>query len=68
MGLSAAAEKKTIDISGDNNDKNYISYNKTISLPESDTVNVMMARYVYFSSTIKGSGTLNLYAGGERCD
>lgn len=67
MGLSAAAEEKTIDISGDNTDKNYISYNKTISLPETDVVNVKMGRYVYFSSTIKGSGTLNLYAGGERC-
>ena len=67
MGLSAAAEENTIDISGDNTDKNYISYSKTISLPESDIVNVKMARYVYFSSTIKGSGTLNLYAGGERC-
>ena len=67
MGLSAAAEENTIDISGDNTDKNYISYSKTISLTESDVVNVKMARYAYFSSTIKGSGTLNLYAGGERC-
>jgi hypothetical protein len=25
-----------------------------------------MARYCYFSSTIAGKGTLNLYAGGER--
>ena len=67
MGLSAAAEENTIDISGDNTDMNYISYSKTISLTESDVVNVKMARYAYFSSTIKGSGTLNLYAGGERC-
>ena len=66
-GLSAAAEEKTIDISGDNTDKNYISYTKSISLPEADVVNVKMARYVYFSSTISGKGTLNLYAGGERC-
>ena len=66
-GLSATAEEKTIDISGDNSDKNYISYSKSISLPETDVVNVKMARYVYFSSTISGKGTLNLYAGGERC-
>ena len=66
-GLSAAAEEKTIDISGDNTDKNYISYTKSISLPEADVVNVKMARYVNFSSTITGKGTLNLYAGGERC-
>ncbi|MBR7029959.1 MAG: endo-1,4-beta-xylanase, partial [Prevotella sp.] len=67
VGLSVAAEEKTIDISGDNTDKNYISYTKSISLPETDVVNVKMARYVYFSSTISGKGTLNLYAGGERC-
>lgn len=67
MALSAAAEEQTIDISGDNTDKDYISYSKAILLPESDVVNVMMGRYVYFSSTITGSGTLNLYAGGERC-
>lgn len=66
-GLSAAAEEKTIDVSGDNTDKNYVSYSKSISLPETDVVNVKMARYVYFSSTISGKGTLNLYAGGERC-
>ena len=66
-GLSAAAEEKTIDISGDNTDKDYISYSKAIKLPETDVVNVKMGRYVYFSSTITGSGTLNLYAGGERC-
>ena len=29
-------------------------------------VDVKMARYCYFSSTISGSGTLNLYGGGER--
>ena len=67
LGLSAVAEEQTIDISGDNTDKDYISYSKAIKLPESDVVNVMMGRYVYFSSTITGKGTLNLYAGGERC-
>lgn len=67
LALSAVAEEKTIDISGDNSDKDYISYSTAISLPASDVVNVKMGRYVLFSSTIKGEGTLNLYAGGERC-
>ena len=58
---------ETIHISGDNSDKDYISYSTAISLPASDVVNVKMGRYVLFSSTIKGEGTLNLYAGGERC-
>ena len=66
-GLSAAAEERMIDISGNNTDKNYVSYSKSISLPETDVVNVKMARYVYFSSSISGKGILNLYAGGERC-
>ena len=67
FGLSAAAEERTIDISGDNTSSNYVTYNQYIYLPQSDIVNVKMARYVYFSSTISGSGVLNLYAGGERC-
>ena len=67
FGLSVAAEERTIDISGDNTSSNYVTYNQYIYLPQSDIVNVKMARYVYFSSTISGSGVLNLYAGGERC-
>lgn len=67
MYLPMAADEHTIDISGNNTSSSYVSYNQYISLPEGDTVNVKMARYVYFSSTITGSGTLNLYAGGERC-
>lgn len=57
----------TIDISGNNTSSNYISYDKSISLSASKTVNVMMARYCYFTSTVIGTGTLNLHAGGERC-
>ena len=67
MGVSAYAQNETIDISGDNTSSSYVSYNKSISLPEGKAVDVKMARYCYFSSTITGKGTLNLYAGGERC-
>ena len=63
----AAQTEEIIDISGNNTSSSYISYDKAISLPASKTVNVKMARYCYFSSTISGTGTLNLYAGGERC-
>lgn len=65
-GTVTAQTEETIDISGNNTSSSYISYNKTISLPASKTVNVKMARYCYFSSTISGSGLLNLYPGGER--
>jgi len=63
----ASAADQTIDISGNNKSSAYESYNTSISLPAGKTVDVKMARYCYFSSTISGSGTLNLYAGGERC-
>ena len=63
----ALATERTIDISGNNNSSNYKSYSQSFSLPASDIVNVKMARYCYFSSTINGAGRLNLYAGGERC-
>ena len=65
-GTVTAQTEETIDISGNNTSSSYVSYNKTISLPASKTVNVKMARYCYFSSTISGSGLLNLYPGGER--
>ena len=65
--MSVLADDVTIDISGNNTSSNYVSYSQAISLPATRTVNVMMARYAYFSSTISGTGTLNLYAGGERC-
>ena len=65
--MTVNAQTETIDCSGDNTASNYVSYNTPISLPAGKTVNVKMARYCYFSSTITGSGLLNLYAGGERC-
>ena len=67
FALGIAAEERTIDISGNNTSSDYKSYSQYISLPAGDVVNVKMARYCYFSSTISGSGVLNLYAGGERC-
>ena len=64
---SAAAEERVIDISGNNSSDNYRSYSTAVSIPAGDIVNVKMARYCYFSSTVTGSGRLNFYGGGERC-
>lgn len=66
MALSTFAEERTIDISGNNTSSSYISYSTAFSVAQNNIVNVKMARYCYFSSTISGSGVLNLYAGGER--
>ena len=63
----AHADERTIDISGNNTSNDYVSYSKYIRISANDTVNVKMARYCYFSSTIVGAGTLSLHAGGERC-
>ena len=65
--LSIHAQTTTIDISGNNTSSSYVNYDKSISLPAGKVVDVLMARYCYFSSAIVGSGTLNLRAGGERC-
>lgn len=67
LHLPASAQNTTIDISGNNSSKNYKSYNTAIQLRSDRSIDVKMARYCYFSSTISGSGTLNLYAGGDRC-
>ncbi|MBR5655900.1 MAG: endo-1,4-beta-xylanase [Prevotella sp.] len=64
--LPAAADERDINISGDNTDKSATSYSTAITIGANDVVNVRMARYCYFSSTITGTGVLNLYAGGER--
>ena len=67
LAMAAHAEERTIDISGNNKSSEYKTYSSSISLPATDTVNVKMARYCYFSSTISGKGLLNLYGGGDRC-
>ena len=67
QALTGTAQNEVIDISGNNTASSYVSYDKTFSIAAGKAVDVKMARYCYFSSTITGSGTLNLYAGGERC-
>jgi len=67
LSVAAKAQNTVIDISGDNTSSSYVSYNQSINIAVGRTVDVKMARYCYFSSTITGSGTLNLYGGGERC-
>ena len=67
MALTPAqAQKRTIDISGNNTDSSAKSYATAFTLVEGDTVDVLMARYCYFSPKITGKGVLNLFAGGER--
>ncbi|MBP5338561.1 MAG: endo-1,4-beta-xylanase [Prevotella sp.] len=67
LATAATASERTIDISGNNTSSSYVSYSTSFSIASGNVVNVKMARYCYFSSTITGKGMLNLYAGGERC-
>lgn len=64
-----AQDDETIDISGNNTDKSYISYSTPVNIADGKTVNVKMARYCYFSSKVTGpsTATLNFFGGGERC-
>ena len=57
----------TLDISGNNTSSSYVTYEKNIILSSGKTLDVLMARYAYFNSKVIGTGTLCLYAGGERC-
>ena len=61
--LTAVAKERTIDISGNNTSSDYKTYSQSIRVVAGDTVNVLLARYCYFSSQVIGAGVMNLYAG-----
>ena len=64
------AQNTVIDIrdgNGNNTSSSYITYDKAISVAAGKVVDVKLARYCYLTSTVSGKGTINLYAGGERC-
>lgn len=44
----------------------YTYYSDGIYIPEGKELNVYTSRYTYWTSPIKGSGTLNIHSGGER--
>lgn len=62
----AQGQECAIDISGDNTDKTATQYSTPLTIADSETVDVKMARYSYFASKITGTGRLNIHAGGER--
>ena len=68
--LGAQAQNTVIDIregNGDNTSSSYITYSNAISVASGKSTDVKLARYCYLTSTVSGKGTINLYAGGERC-
>ena len=68
--VAVKAQSTVIDTrggNGNNTSSSYVTYDKAISVAAGKTVDVQMARYCYITSTVSGKGTINLYAGGERC-
>ncbi|MCQ2259418.1 MAG: endo-1,4-beta-xylanase [Bacteroidaceae bacterium] len=45
----------------------YVSYADAIAISAGKTYNVITSRYSYWTSTVTGSGTMNILSGGERC-
>ena len=68
--MTLTAQNAVIDTrggNGNNNSDNYVTYDKAITVAAGKAVDVQLARYCYITSTVSGKGTINLYAGGERC-
>ena len=63
---SVYAQHDTINISGNNTSSSYVTYDKTISIPSTKAVDVLMSRYTYFNSTVTGDGKLFLNGKGSQ--
>jgi len=67
LSAAAVSAQTVLDISGDNTDTSYKNHSDAITIASGTSLDVKMARYCTLTSAISGSGTLNLYGGGERC-
>lgn len=59
------AADKTVNFCKSTGD--YVSYANAIAIPAGKTYNIITSRYSYWTSTVTGSGTMNILSGGERC-
>lgn len=55
-----------IDICQKNSSSSYTSYSNATLIPEGKALDVYTSRYTDFMAPLAGTGTLNVYAGGER--
>lgn len=62
----ASDDNKLIDICEKNDSKSYTSWDKPILVNDGQSVDIRTARYSWLNSKMEGTGTINLYAGGER--
>lgn len=59
-------ESGVLNICTDNTDKSYASFTTPTFINEGKSLTVYTSRYTDFNAPLAGSGTLNIYSGGER--
>ena len=62
-----AADGEVFDYCVNNNSSNYKNFDKALYIPKGVTASVRTSRYSEWTAPVAGEGTLNIYAGGERC-
>ena len=62
-----ATDGQVFDFCVNNTSSNYKTIDMSLYIPAGVTANVRTSRYTEWTAPIAGAGTLNIYAGGERC-
>lgn len=60
------ADGQTLDYCTKNTSSNYTVINAPLSVGEGKELSIKTSRYTYWNSRVVGSGTINLFSGGER--
>ena len=66
FGTALAVDSGSLHFSLDNTSSSYVELGAPIAISDGGTLNAYTSRYTYWMSPLTGSGTLNIYAGGER--
>lgn len=66
-GYTVAKDGDLFDYCVNNSSNSYKTFDKSLSLPAGVTASVRTSRYSEWTGALAGKGTLNIYAGGERC-
>ena len=66
LGTALAVDSGSLHFCLDNASSSYVELGAPIAISDGGTLNAYTSRYTYWMSPLTGSGTLNIYAGGER--
>lgn len=58
---------QVFDYCVNNSSSSYKNFDKSLYIPAGTTASVRTSRYSEWTGALAGAGTLNIYAGGERC-